>query len=147
MAVRYLAYRSAILPRDAHRLLPLLDKPALIHHPDRLRMVQARRQIRLKVRGHGGIVPAGVGQHSLQGTSRDGDRFGNILRIAPFLALHEQPTQVIPRALLPLLAPQMRRELPMKREKRLLDPFKLLWPHASLPGRSALRSESQIPSL
>ena len=85
------------------------------------------------MRGHGGIVPAGIGQHPLQRAGGDGDRFRDVLRVAPLLALHQQPAQVVPAAFPPLLAPQMRRKFAMEIEKGFVHAFKLLQIHAPLP--------------
>ena len=56
------------------------------------------------------IVPAGIGEETLQVPGRNTYRFREVLGVAPLLGLQQQGLQIVPAVLPPLLASEGRSE-------------------------------------
>ena len=86
-------------------------------------MLQPRSQILLQPADDDIVIPAGLGEKSLQHPRRCGHRLRQVFRIASLLGLHQQTLQVLPAALPPLLATERRRKVGMKFLEGLVHPF------------------------
>lgn len=127
LAVGHLPEGATILAGDAHRLSTLLGEAAVVHHSNRVGMSEAGPQIPLQLPQHCLVVPLGLGQEPLSDAGRSAvDRLGEVLGVAAFASLREEPAQVIAASLAPLPPAEGRRESGVKLLESGLDPFELV---------------------
>ncbi len=124
LAISHLPQGPTVLPGHPHGLDPLFGEITAVEHPDRQWMLQPGTKILLQAGNDRIIIPARLGEKSLERPGRDRHHLGQILGVAPLLGLDQQGLEIMPAVLPPLFAAEGRGKEGMKVTESLVNPLK-----------------------